>query len=205
MELLIIRHGLPVRIDDAGGPADPELSDVGRDQAERMAEWLRVEKIIAVYTSPMKRARQTAVPLAAAFGVEAVVDDELAEFDRGQHFYVPIEELKAARDPRYEQLMRGELAPADANQAADEVDPYTFRDVVTVAIERVIEANRGGTVAIVCHGGVINAYASHVLGIDFPLFFQPHYTSVNRFLASSAGHRSVASLNEVGHLHGRRD
>ena len=197
VELLIIRHGLPVRIDDAGGPADPELSEHGRDQAQRMADWLRPEKITAIYTSPMRRARQTAVPLADAFGVEPVVDDELAEFDRGQHFYVPIEELKAAGDPRYEQLMKGEQM--------SEVDPFTFRDVVTVAIERVIEANRGGTVAIVCHGGVINAYASHVLGIDFPLFFQPHYTSVNRFLASSAGHRSLASLNEVAHLHGRRD
>ena len=206
MELLIIRHGLPVRIDDAQGPADPELSEVGHEQARRVADWLRHEKITAVYTSPMRRAVQTAAPLAEVLGLEPVVDDEVAEFDRGQHFYVPIEELKAARDPRYEALMKGELAPVDAGQAAmEEVDPYTFREVVTVAIERIIEANRGGTVAIVCHGGVINAYASHVLGIDFPLFFQPTYTSVNRFLASSAGHRSVASLNETGHLVGTRD
>ena len=196
MELVIIRHGLPVRIDEADGPADPELSDAGHDQARRLAAWLRHERIDAIFTSPMRRAVQTARPLADAFGVEPVVDDELAEFDRGQHFYVPIEELKAARDPRYEQLMKGEYAA--------EVDPFTFRDVVTVAIERVIESHPGGTVAVVCHGGVINAYASHVLGIEFPLFFQPHYTSVNRFLASSAGHRSVASLNETGHLHGTR-
>lgn len=197
VELLIIRHGLPVRIDDAGGPADPELSKEGHEQAHRLADWLRHETITAIVTSPMQRARETAVPLAEAFGLEPVVDDELAEFDRGQHFYVPIEELKAARDPRYEALMRGEHLDS-------EVDPFTFRDVVTVAVERVIEGNRGGTVAVVCHGGVINAYASHVLGIEFPLFFQPHYTSVNRFLASSGGHRSVASLNEIGHLRGTR-
>ena len=197
MELLIIRHGLPVRIDDAAGPADPELSELGHRQAQQVADWLRHERIDAIYTSPMRRAMQTAAPLAKAFGMEAIVDDEVAEFDRGQHFYVPIEELKAARDPRYEQLMKGE--------SMDEVDPYTFREVVTVAVERIVEANPGGTVAIVCHGGVINAYASHVLGIDFPLFFQPTYTSINRFLASSAGHRSVASLNEAGHLHGTRD
>lgn len=197
VELLIIRHGLPVRIDDARGPADPELSELGHTQAARLASWLRHETITAVYTSPMRRAVQTAAPLAAALGVEPVIDDEVAEFDRGQHFYIPIEELKAARDPRYEALMRGEQM--------DEVDPYTFREITTVAIERIIEANPGGTVAIVCHGGVINAYASHVLGLDFPLFFQPTYTSVNRFLASSAGHRSVASLNEAGHLRGTRD
>lgn len=197
VELLIIRHGLPVRIDDAGGPADPELSPEGHEQARRLADWLRHDTITAIVTSPMQRARQTAVPLAEAFGLEPIVDDELAEFDRGQHFYVPLEELKAARDPRYEALMRGEHMDS-------EVDPFTFREVVTVAVERVIEGNRGGTVAVVCHGGVINAYASHVLGIESPLFFQPHYTSVNRFLASGGGHRSVASLNDIGHLRGTR-
>jgi probable phosphoglycerate mutase len=197
VELLIIRHGLPVRIDEADGPADPGLSELGHEQARRVAEWLRHEKITAVYTSPMRRAVQTAEPLGAVLGVDPVVDDEVAEFDRGQHFYIPLEELKAAGDPRYEALMRGEQM--------DEVDPFTFREVVTVAIERIVEANPGGKVAVVCHGGVINAYASHVLGIEFPLFFQPTYTSINRFLASSAGHRSVASLNEAGHLVGRRD
>ena len=197
VELLIIRHGLPVRIDDGDAPADPELSELGHEQAKRMAAWLRDEQLTAVYTSPMRRARQTAAPLGESTGLEPVVDDEVAEFDRGQHFYIPLEELKAAKDPRYEALMRGEQM--------DEVDPFTFREVVTVAIERIVEANPGGKVAIVCHGGVINAYASHVLGIEFPLFFQPTYTSVNRFLASSAGHRSVVSLNEAGHLVGTRD
>lgn len=206
VELLIIRHGLPVRIDDAQGPADPELRELGHEQARRLAGWLRDEKLTAVYTSPMRRAVQTAAPLGEALGIEPVIDDEVAEFDRGQHFYVPLEELKAAKDPRYEALMRGELAATDAGPAEmDEVDPFTFREVVTVAIERIVEANPGGKVAIVCHGGVINAYASHVLGIEFPLFFQPTYTSVNRFLASSAGHRSVSSLNESGHLVGSRD
>jgi probable phosphoglycerate mutase len=100
--------------------------------------------------------------------------------------------------------MKGEYG-VSTGDADSEVDPYTFREVVTVAIERIIEANAGGTVAIVCHGGVINGFASHVLGIDFPLFFQPTYTSINRFLASSAGHRSVASLNEAGHLIGTKD
>jgi probable phosphoglycerate mutase len=197
VELILVRHGLPVRIDDAGGPADPELSDEGRAQAVRLADWLRRDAIDAVYVSPMRRAIQTAEPLADALGVDPVVDDELAEFDRETHFYVPIEELKAAGDERYMKIMRGELD--------GEVDPQTFREVVAVAVERIIEAHPGNTVAIVCHGGVINAWASHVLGLPDPLFFEPFYTSVNRFLASSRGHRSVVSLNDLGHLHGTRD
>ncbi|CAN5571001.1 histidine phosphatase family protein [soil metagenome] len=192
VELLLIRHGLPVRIDDAGGPADPDLSEEGHAQARRLADWLATEAIDAVYVSPMRRALETAAPLAEVLGVEAVVDPELAEFDRDQHFYIPLEELKATGDERYLAMIRGEYD--------GEVDPATFREVVTVAVERAIEANPGKTVALVCHGGVINAWASHVLGLSEALFFVPGYTSVNRFLASSQGHRSLVSLNEMGHL-----
>lgn len=196
MELLLIRHGLPVRIDDAGGPADPELSEEGWAQAHRLAAWYgdRREPIEAVYCSPLRRARETAMPLAEAIGREVVVDDELAEFDRGFHFYVPLEELKEAGDPRYRQIMSGEW------DDAVEVDPDTFRQVVVGAVERVIAANPGGRVAVVCHGGVVNAYASYVLGIDSTLFFNPGYTSVSRILAARSGERSILSLNEVGHL-----
>jgi probable phosphoglycerate mutase len=145
----------------------------------------------------MRRALETAAPLADALGVDPVVDDELAEFDRDAHFYIPLEELKAAGDERYLKVLRGEYD--------GDVDPQTFREVVAVAVERIIEAHPGDVVAVVCHGGVINAWASHVLGLRDLLFFEPHYTSVNRFLASSRGHRSVVSLNDLGHLHGTRD
>jgi 2,3-bisphosphoglycerate-dependent phosphoglycerate mutase len=197
VELILVRHGLPVRIEDADGPADPPLSDEGRAQAVRLADWLGREPIDAVYVSPMRRAMETAGPLADALGVDPVVDEELSEFDRDAHFYIPLEELKAAGDERYLKIMRGEYD--------GEVDPQTFREVVAVAIERIIEARPGNTVAVVCHGGVINAWASSVLGLSDLLFFEPFYTSVNRFLASSRGHRSLVSLNDLGHLHGTRD
>ncbi|MDQ3145876.1 MAG: histidine phosphatase family protein, partial [Actinomycetota bacterium] len=173
--------------------ADPELSQEGHAQARRLADWLVGEGIDTVFVSPMRRARETAAPLAEALGLEAVVDAELAEFDRDAHFYIPIEELKAAGDDRYLKMMKGETD--------GEVDPYTFRQVVVVAIERIVESNPGATVAVVCHGGVVNAWASHVAGIDFPLFFEPAYTSVSRFLAAGSGERSIRSLNETGHLH----
>jgi probable phosphoglycerate mutase len=59
-------------------------------------------------------------------------------------------------------------------------------------------------VAVVCHGGVINAYLSSVLGIDPILFFEPYYTCVNRVLAARTGERSILSVNETGHLEGTR-
>ena len=56
---------------------------------------------------------------------------------------------------------------------------------------------------MVCHGGVINGWAGHVLGLGPQMFFNPDYTSINRFRAASSGERSIVSLNETAHLRGR--
>jgi probable phosphoglycerate mutase len=196
MDLLLVRHALPVRIDDGDAPADPPLDERGHEQARALAAWLREEPISHVYTSPMRRARETAEPLAGALGIEAVVDDELAEFDRDSHFYIPIEELRATKDQRWLDMVAGSWGDNA------EVDPAVFREVVVGAVERVVAAHPGSTVAIVAHGGVINAYLAHVIGIDRPLFFEPGYTSISRVLASRRGDRQVRSINETAHVRG---
>ena len=189
MELLLIRHALPIRIDEGAteGPADPALAPLGRAQSTALAQWLADEPVEAIWSSPMRRARETAEPLARQLRLPVVVDEGLAEYDRHALSYIPIEELKAANDPRWREMPER---------------PEEFARDVVQAVERVIASHPGQRVAVVCHGGVINAYAGHVLGIAEPLFFLPHYTSVNRILASGQGIRSVGSLNEVGHLRG---
>ena len=195
MELLLIRHALPVRVEgEEGTAADPELADLGHEQARALAEYLSGERIDALYVSPMRRAVQTAAPVAEKLGLEPIYDDELAEFDRQSHFYIPIEELKQEKDERWDDLVSGRWGPDG------EVDPATFTAVVVEAVERVIAGNRGKTVAVVCHGGVINAYYAHLLGLEFPMFFEPAYTSISRVLASSAGQRQVKSINEHAHV-----
>ena len=193
MDLLLIRHALPLRVENAdGSPADPPLSEQGRDQSRRLAMWLRGEPIDRIYASPLRRALETTEPLRDALGLPAVVEPGVTEFDPDAEIYVPLEELKAEDPERWRQMVQGGLHA--------HIDIDAFREGVRATLERVIAENPGGRVAVVCHGGVINAWASHVLGIDAPLFFDPFYTSVNRFLAASSGERSVASLNETGHL-----
>ena len=65
MELLLIRHALPVRRELVDGPADPELSVAGRAQAEHLATYLSSEHLDAIYASPLLRACQTAAAVAA--------------------------------------------------------------------------------------------------------------------------------------------
>lgn len=197
MDLLLIRHALPVRIDDGDGPADPELSDEGWAQAGALAAWLAEEPIDAVCASPLRRAQETAEPLATLLDLEVQTVDAIAEFDREAPWYIPIEELKAADDPRWHALVAGEW----------EVDPEAFQRQVVAAFDGIIADHPGRTVAAVCHGGVINVYLSAVLGLGHRMFFVPEYTGISRLRAARSGERSILTLNETPHLrfvNGRR-
>ena len=70
MELLFIRHALPQRVEGFEGPADPELSEAGQHQARHLAEYLAFERIHAVFASPLRRAMQTAEPVAERQSIE---------------------------------------------------------------------------------------------------------------------------------------
>ena len=195
MELLLIRHGLPIRREGADGPADPELSAAGLEQARHLAAYLADEQIDAVYASPLQRARQTADPVAATRNLDVTIIDAVAEWDRNSNEYVPIEELKAANDPRWHAMMRGEW---DADETPDE-----FRARVVKALDELVDAHPGQKIAVSCHGGVINAYLAHVLGLPVSQgFFYPNYTSIHRIAASRSGHRSIVTVNETAHLRG---
>lgn len=197
MDLLLIRHGEPVRIGEgeAEGPADPGLHERGRAQVEALAAWLGSESLDAVYTSPLRRAVETAEPLARRQGLSLRVEEDLAEFDRMSSFYIPIEELRATRDPRMRAWAEGDFSDVQA-------DPDEFRARVVQGFDRIIAANPGRTVAAVCHGGVINAFLAEVVGIDRLLWFDVDYTGISRLVASRSGIRTIVSLNETGHLHG---
>ena len=194
MEIVLVRHGLPLRVELETGIADPELAAEGHEQAAKMAAYLGVEDVEAVYVSPLRRALETARPLCKVLGLEAVVSEGVAEFDRNSREYVPVEELRATNDPRWEKLLRGEWDGVDE-------DPSLFKARVVATIEDMIARHPGGRVVVVCHGGVINQYLAHVLGIETHIgFFYPKYTSIHRVMAARSGQRSIVSINEASHL-----
>jgi probable phosphoglycerate mutase len=200
VELLLIRHGEPVRIENEPEGADPELTERGHEQAARLAAWLAHEQLDAVYCSPMARARQTAAPLAAVFNVDAEVLDGLVEFDRESPSYIPIEELRALKDERWHAMIEGRWHELGSGE-----HPELFVPRVVNAVDTVITDHPGRNVALVCHGGVINVYIAALLGIERLLWFEPGYTSITRVAAARSGQRSVVSLNESAHLIATRE
>ncbi|MCU1591447.1 MAG: phosphoglycerate mutase [Frankiales bacterium] len=195
MEIVLVRHALPVRIDATpdGTPADPGLAELGVAQASRVAAALESDRIDALYTSPSRRAVETAAPLAAALGLGAVLEPGIAEFDAADPSYVPVEELRASGDPRWQRLVAGDLYSVG-------VDPHEFRARVVEAVERIAAAHPGGRAVLVSHSGSINAYAGHVVGQERAIWFAPAYCSLTRIAIARTGRTGIVSLNETGHV-----
>jgi broad specificity phosphatase PhoE len=85
--ILLARHGEtddniePIRIQ---GRLDTPLNDAGRAQAAELAERVAGEGIASLWSSQLSRARETAEIVGARLGLEPVIDERLAEGDRGE-------------------------------------------------------------------------------------------------------------------------
>jgi probable phosphoglycerate mutase len=187
MDLVLIRHGLPERREDT---ADPPLTPEGLDQAQRVARLLAGETIHGVFSSTMVRAIQTAEPYAAASSQEIQQREGIVEFDRGSGAYVPMEVLKRDDYEAWKAFVSGGY----------QMDINAFQRAVVDTLEDIIATNPGRTVAVFCHGGVINVWTAHILGMAPRLFFEPGYASIHRYLCARSGERNLVALNERAHL-----
>ncbi len=194
MELILVRHGRPEQVANVDGGADPVLTEIGHRQARAAAAWLGAEDLDAIYVSPMARARQTSEPLERLTGLTATVVEGVKEYDAEHHSYTPVEVLRQDKE-----AWRKFVAQENQTERGEWVD------AVAASIEDLIGQHRGERIAVVCHGGVINAWATTTLGIGPKMFFNPDYTSINRFMAASSGERSIISLNETAHLRSAPD
>ncbi|MFW0793202.1 histidine phosphatase family protein [Gordonia sp. CPCC 205515] len=196
MELLLIRHARPFHVTDPSGVADPQLTPDGEDQAARLGTAIaagRYGPVHGMLSSPMRRAVQTAEPAARELALDIAVDDRLVELNHGWAEYGLASTAYTDRRALLDDMNAGRIAHRT-------FDPRDFQDRVIQGIDDVVNGSDQESVAIVCHGGVINAYLSHVLGAPRMFFTDPFYTSVSRLRAEPDGYREILSLNEVDHL-----
>ncbi len=190
----MIRHALPVRIDSGDAPADPGLAAEGEVQADQLGRWWSPFGVDQIYVSPMRRAQETAVPMATQTGHRPTTVADLKEFDSHLRHYIPIEELRA--DPVAWQEAVGAWMSPEAEE-----ERQAFRRTVVTAIDEIAARHHDTdeTVAVVCHGGVINAYVTEAVGLPGTMFFEPAYTSVTRVIHHGS-YRQLVTLNEAPHL-----
>ncbi len=195
MDLFIVRHARPVRQvvqGDAG--ADPELSEIGLEQARRTADFLESEGIDHIVSSTMRRAYETAVPLAERLGYEIEQIDDIKESDHRSAMYVPMEEM-SPDDPETAHYFEGDLMEVVFSDGYHE-----FEDRVVRGFQQIIDTNRSKRVAVFCHGMVTAVFLKTILGIHDVFSLSVDYCGINRVQASSQGHRTVRSVNETHHV-----
>lgn len=202
-ELIFVRHGEQHIADPRSGPVgetfDPPLSERGEQQAKVVGERLSVDRIDVVYASPLKRALETGRQIARHHRLEPVVVDDLREVE----VFRDIPADRSAIDFLGQGLLLG-IRERMLREKKWDVYPYSessfeFRKRTVNAIESIIAQNEGKRVVIACHGGVINAYAGHIIGVDYDMFFRPAHCSIS-IVFSGHGARALQSLNDVHHL-----
>jgi 2,3-bisphosphoglycerate-dependent phosphoglycerate mutase len=133
-----------------GFESDIELGEHGHRQARAAAEWFAELRPTAVVSSAMRRAVETAAPIAAACGVPHLHEPLLHERRVGPLSRQPRAEADAIWNDTITRWLAGETAYAfPGMESFDEL-----RDRTLPAFRRVVEAHPGGRVVIVCHGVV---------------------------------------------------
>ena len=160
----LVRHGAYAMIDHALGGRDPHpLGEEGLAQAERVAEALSMGPVAAVISSPVRRAQETAAPIAARLGLELAIEPDFAEIDFGDWTGASFENLHAQPAWQNWNRFRGTAGVPGGE---------TMLDVQARAIaglRRLAASWPDGELVVVSHGDIIKAILAHFLGMPLDL------------------------------------
>lgn len=200
-EILLVRHGeqqfrenIPL-----GEALDAPLSELGRRQAEAVGERLKPARLGAVYCSPMKRAHDTARAIAKHHGLEPVIRADLAEIDLWQRAPQDKGLLDIYSKEELIEIYR-QISQTRRHESYPHVeDVEAFKSRVVSAIDHVATENEGQRVVVACHGGVINAYLSHLFQSAYDHLVPVHHTSITVVRAADV-RREVLTINDYSHV-----
>lgn len=201
--LVLLRHGetplTPQKRFSGSGGSDPSLSDIGRDQADRVGRALATRGTVqAIVASPLARTRETAGIVAAHLGLDVTVDDGLRETDFGAWEGLTFGEVRERHradldawlaDPAAEPPGGGESFAATAVRIA-------------AARDRLVAEHAGRTVLLVTHVTPVKTLIRLALGAPPESLFRMELSaaSLSEIAYYADGNASVRLFNETSHL-----
>jgi broad specificity phosphatase PhoE len=197
-EVLLIRHGRSADV-VPGTPesADPPLHEIGRQQVAAMARRLGPLRLDGVYSSHLTRAMQTARPLADERGLELETHVDLEEIRLGDWGNGEFRRRASVADPEW--LAWSLTGRWDGIPGCEGDDSLRTRVAASVAL--LADRHRGQRIAVVAHGGTINAYISHLLGAHRSLWMMVENTSITMVRLHELAGPTVVSINDCHHLY----
>jgi probable phosphoglycerate mutase len=212
-ELFLIRHGDAIPEADEiainGTYNNLPLSRIGRKQAIALAERLQSIHFDVIYSSPLRRCQETAAPLVEQLGLAPTIVEDIREVGLGKVIAFPSVDEKdgvegrtrlfQALVKRQEEITRlaAQAGSWDAIEGSE--SSKAFRERVVRAIDDIARRHIGERVLVFAHGGVINAYAAEVLGLEQDFFFPCANTSIT-MVRTSAERRVLYIMNDIAHL-----
>lgn len=200
---VLLRHGetalTPQKRFSGSGGTDPELSAVGRGQAEHAADAFAARGTIQeIVSSPLRRCRETAGAVAARLGLEVRIEEGLRETDFGAWEGLTFGEVRE----RYGADLDAWLASA---KAAPTSGGESFAEVarrVAATRDRLITRYAGRTVLVVTHVTPIKTLVRLALGAPPESLFRMELSaaSVSAVAYYTDGNASVRLLNDTSHL-----
>jgi broad specificity phosphatase PhoE len=162
--LILARHGETDwnRENRFQGHADPPLNALGRRQSAELAETLAGEALARVFTSPLRRASETAEIVARRLALEVEPLEPLREIDVGAWSGLTRDEVAARFPDAYARWL--ERAP-HGFEDGETYDQLAAR--VLPAIRRLAERHPSETLLVVTHGGPSRVIQAHAAGIDY--------------------------------------
>ena len=202
-EIVLVRHGAsqdavpgePFELLE--GHADPALSPVGEQQAQKVAERLADEPLQAIYTSRLTRTVQTAGPLAERLGLQPTALPELNEVKLGDWEGGEFRIRGYRGDPLFFRVLEEERWDVIPNGESNEA----LGERVRTGIERMVaEAGTGVSVAAFVHGGVIGELCRQATESRPFAFVHADNCSVSRLIVLGNGRWLLRSFNDTSHL-----
>lgn len=202
--LFLIRHGAteanlarPAKLQ--GRRLDPPLAPAGVRQAEATRDLLALRPVEACYTSPLRRAVQTATIVAAPHGLTPRTVEALTECDVGRWEGLDWASIRRDEPEAYRRFMAD---PADFGYPAGE----SFADVsrrAAAAIDDIFGRHAGGCVVVVAHHAVQRTYLAGLLGLPPGRARQVSLENCGvSVVRREGGVTTLTTLNAVFHLQG---
>lgn len=160
--LYLIRHGeVETRYHRifGGSRIDMELSDFGRQQAGRLANWLARIPLDAVYASPMRRVQLTWEPSRRLFPSDPIILPGLREIDFGDWTGLGWNDVES----RFGMSAYDWLHHLEEDRVTGAESLGVFQERLASSLTQILDEQAGRTVAVFCHGGVIRGLLSRLL------------------------------------------
>ncbi|MQS12004.1 bifunctional RNase H/acid phosphatase [Streptomyces kaniharaensis] len=200
---VLLRHGetplTPEKRFSGSGGTDPELSEKGRWQAERVAEALAARgSIQAVVASPMRRTRQTAETVAARLGLEVRYEEGLREVDFGAWEGLTFAEVQE----RHPDDLAAWLGSAKAKPTGSTESFATLTHRAGVARDKILARHPGKTVLVVSHVSPIKTLVRLALGAPPDSLYRMELSAASLCAVQyyADGNASLRLLNDTSHL-----